>query len=76
MAFRLIALRPSRGVAELAYPGRECGLDRLGICRWELVFERKGPLCPSGERLGVNELLELRDQLASQAFGRIGRQTR
>jgi hypothetical protein len=73
MAFRLIALRPSCGIAELAYSGSECGLDRLGICPRKLIFKRQGPLRPGGESLGINELLELSDQSVSQVFGSIRR---
>ena len=72
----MITLRPSCGIAELAQPGSESSLDRLGICRCELVFEREGPLCPGGERLRINELLQLGDQPVSQVFGRVRRQAR
>jgi hypothetical protein len=64
------------GFLELAQPGRESGFEHLGICRRELVFEREGPVRPGGESLRVNELLELSDQLVSQDFGCIRRQTR
>src|SRR6516164_8362367 len=76
MAIRLITLRPSRGIAELAQPGSECGLDRLGICRCELVFEREGSLRPGGEGLRINELLELSDQPVSQVCGSVRREAR
>jgi hypothetical protein len=76
MAIRCIAFRPSCGIAELAQPGSERSLDRLGVCRCELVLERQGPVRPGGESLRVNELLELSDQLVSQVCGSIRRQTR
>ena len=72
----MVTLRSSRAISELAQPRSECGLDRLGICRCELVFEREGPLRPGGESLGINELLQLSDQLVSKIFGSIRRQTR
>ena len=59
-------------LAELAQPRSECGFDRLGICRRELVFERKRPVRPGGKSLRVFELLELRDQLVSKVFGASG----
>jgi hypothetical protein len=61
MAIRFVTLRPSCSIAELAQPGSECGLEGLGVCRGELVFEREGPVRPGGESLRVNELLELSD---------------
>jgi hypothetical protein len=76
MTIRLITLRPSRGLFELAYPGSECGLDRLGIWCCELVLEREGPLRPGGESLRINQLLELSDQPVSQICGRVRWQTR
>ena len=76
MAIRLITLRPSRGIAELAQPGSESGLDRLGICRCELVFEREGPMRPGGESLGIDKMLQLSDQPVSQVFGSVRRQGR
>src|SRR6516162_5232614 len=75
MIARLITLRPNRCIVELAQPGSESSLDRLGICRCELVFERQGPLRPDGKSLGINELLELSDQLVSQVCGSVRRQT-
>ena len=33
-------------LAQACADGGESNLDRLGICRGELIFERKGPLCP------------------------------
>src|SRR5438874_11565363 len=71
MAIRLIT-----GLAELAYSRSECGLDRLGICRREPVFEREGALRPGGESLRVSQLLQLNDQLVSQVFGSLRRQAR
>ena len=68
MAIRLFTLRPSRGIAEVVQPGSKRSLDHLGICRCELVFERKGSLRPGGESLGINELLQLSNQLVSQVF--------
>src|SRR6516162_5585753 len=76
MIARLITLRPNRCIVELAQPGSESSLDRLGICRCELVFERQGPLRPGGESLGINELLELSDQPVSQVCGRVRRKAR
>ena len=76
MTIRLITLRPSRGLFELAYPGSECGLDRLGIWCCELVLEREGPLRPGGENLRINELLQFSDQPVSQICGRVRWQTR
>src|SRR6516162_9088261 len=60
----------------LAQPGSKRSLDRLGICRCELVFDLQGPVRPNGESLWINELLELSDQLVSQVCGRIRRQAR
>ena len=68
MAIRLISVRLSLGIAELAQPGGKCGLDRLGIGRCELVLEWQGPVRPSGESFGINELLQLSNQLVSQVF--------
>jgi hypothetical protein len=73
MAIRVGTLGPSRCIAVLAQPRSESGLDRLGIGRRELVFERKGSVRPSGESLGINELLELSNQLVSQVCGSVGR---
>ena len=75
MTTRRISLRSNRGFAELVQPDSECGLERLGICRCELVFEWKGPLRPSDESLGINELLQLSDQPVSQIFRGVRRQT-
>ena len=61
MTTRLFTLRPSCGIAKLTYSGRECGLDRLGIRRRELIFEWESTLRPGGESLGINELLQLID---------------
>src|SRR6516165_1738824 len=76
MTIRLITLRLSRSIAELAQPRSECGLNRLGIWCREPVFEREGLMRPGGESLRVNELLELSDQLVSQVCGRVRQQAR
>jgi len=73
LAIRLITGRPNH--AELAQPRSERNLDHLGICRCELIFERKGSVRPGGESLRINELLPLSDQPVSQIFGRVRRQT-
>ena len=72
----MITLRPSRGIAELAQPGRECSLDRLGIRRCELVFEPEGAVRPGGESLRIGELLELSDEPVSQLRGSLRRKAR
>ena len=64
------------GTMQLVAQPSERGLDRLGICRRELVFERQGPVRPGGESLRINELLELGDQPVSQVCGRVRRQAR
>ena len=76
MAIRWIIFRPNHGIAELTQPRGKCSLDRLGIGRCELVFEWEDPVRPGGESLGINELLQLSDQLVSKIFGSIRRQTR
>jgi len=63
-----LAARPNRCIAELAQPGSEGGLDHLGICRCELVFEREGRVRPGGKSLRINELLELADKLVSKVL--------
>ena len=75
MAIRLITLRPRRGISELTQPSGKCSLDRLGIGRCELVFEREDPLRPGGESLGINELLQLTDQLVAKVFRSVRWQT-
>jgi hypothetical protein len=74
LAHRLADGNDPLGVPELACPGSECGLNRSGIWCCELVFEWEGPLRPGGESLGINELLQLGDQLVSQVCGSIRRQ--
>jgi hypothetical protein len=53
------------GFLDLGQPGRESGLDHLGICRRELVFQQKRPLCPGGKSLCANDT----SWLAASAIG-------
>jgi hypothetical protein len=80
-ALALIFLRArrlsgGRRVSEVAQPGSECGFDRLGVGRRELIFEWEGPVRPGGESLRINELLQLIDQLVSQVCGSVRREAR